>query len=81
MCEGIEPKKNESWTFNFISENTMRLRQVTLNELQTYYSNRCCFCEYGKWHLPPFYLICTKTYDTRTPTLTIHRHEKRRTLQ
>ena len=43
---------------------TMRWRQITLNESQAQYSNRCCFCEYGNWHLPPFYLICTKKYDT-----------------
>ena len=48
---------------------TMRWRQITLNESQAQYSNRCCFCEYGNWHLPPFYLICTK--KTRH---TVHPH-------
>ena len=59
----------------------MRWRQITLNESQAQYSNRCCFCEYGNWHLPPFYLICTKNTTHRTPTLTILMHEIRRTLQ
>ena len=67
MYGGNEPKKMNLGRLISLMRYTMRLRQATLNESQTYYSNRCCFCEYGKWHLPPFYLICTKTFNTVHP--------------